>query len=409
MRPFLTLDNCRNGLLVLTAFLIPFDQNWAKSVMTLAFLLWLPLLADGERRRFLIHNRVVQLATLLLLVMAASLGWSEELDDGINFVNRFAIYIYIPLLIVASSTNRQTISLIIRAFILAMFVNELISYSMLFGLVSRAGHGAFPVMFMHHVPYSVLVAFTILLLGYEIHRSDSRWRTVFYTLFFLTMTGNLVISGGRTGQAVMFFTLFAVILLYSRLTLRSLAIAILLPTLLFSGAYFGYGPFRERINDTVTDIHRAFNQHNFNSSFGNRLASYGLASDILHENSLLIGVGIGDIDSEKNRIIKRDYRGKMVLARWSGHLHSYYIDILVGTGLLGLMALFALLIAIYRLPIVDRELAYIKIITLFTVIIANLPDRMLHQQNTMLFFAFFIGIVLAQSRLEQLRRERVEK
>lgn len=390
-----------NALIVLTAFVFPIHQNWAKTIMTLVFLLWLFTLGDREKLRFLLHNRVVQSATLLLVILALSLLWSEDLKSGINYVNRFAIYIYIPLLIVASSVKRETIPYIIKAFIFSMFLNELISYGMLFEIIPTQQKTDFPVAFMHHVPYSVLVAFTILLLGYEIKKSNDIKRQLFYAAFFITMTGNLVISGGRTGQLTLLLTLFFVILIYSRLSLRTLVLASLVPALIFVAAYFGYDQFNQRVHHAISDTQKALQQQNFNTSFGNRLASYVIAREILAEQSLLVGVGIGDRDIEKNRIIQRDYSGQMNVAEAHGHFHSYFIDTLVGSGLLGLGALIALLLAIYNTRVVDSEIAYIKLVTLFTIIIADLPDRVLHQQNTMLFFAFFIGLVLAQYRIER--------
>lgn len=387
-----------NALVVLTAFVFPISQNWAKTIMTLVFLLWLFTLGDGEKLRFFRHNRVVQASTLFLFVLALSLLWSEDLESGINYVSRFATYIYIPLLIVASSVRRETIPLIIKAFIFSMFINELISYGMLFGFIQN--NSSYPVAFMHHIPYSVLVAFTILLIGYEFKNSNNIKHRLFYAFFFITMTGNLVISGGRTGQVTLFLTLFFVILAYARFSLRSLFLATLLPTLIFASAYFGYTQFEQRVQHAISDTQRALQHHDFNSSFGTRLASYVIAKDILSEDALLFGVGIGDLDIEKKRIVSRNYEGKMQGAHNHWHFHNYFIDTLVGTGLLGFIVLLALLLAIYRTKIDNRELAYIKLITLFVVIIADLPDRLLHQQNTMLFFAIFIGMVLAQHRME---------
>lgn len=402
---FFSLTAWINALIVITAFVFPIDQNWAKTIMTVAFLLWLFTLGDGEKIRFLRRNRVVQAATLFLFILGLSLLWSDDLKSGINYVNRFAIYIYIPLLIVASSIRRETIPLIIKAFIFSMFLNELISYGMLFELIPNQQGVGYPVAFMHHVPYSVLVAFTIMLLGYEIKSSNNLKRTLFYSAFFVTMTGNLVISGGRTGQVTLLLTLFFVILVYSRLSLRTLVLASVLPALIFAAAYFGYEQFNQRVHHAISDTQKALQQENFNTSFGNRLASYVIAKEILAERSLLAGVGIGDRDSEKNRIIQRDYQGQMKVAEAHGHFHSYFIDTLVGSGLLGLGALIALLIAIYQARVIDNEIAYIKLVTLFTIIIADLPDRVLHQQNTMLFFAFFIGLVLAQCRIESASRQ----
>ncbi|MCW8917888.1 MAG: O-antigen ligase family protein [Gammaproteobacteria bacterium] len=387
-----------NALVVLTAFVFPISQNWAKTIMTVVFLLWLFTLGDGEKIRFLRKNRVVQTATLFLFILGLSLLWSDDLKSGINYVNRFAIYIYIPLLIVASSIRRETIPLIIKAFIISMLVNELISYSMLFGLIENKA--AYPVAFMHHIPYSVLVAFTIMLLGYEIKHSTDIKRTLLYSGFFITMAGNLVISGGRTGQVTLFLTLFFITLLYARLSLRTLVLASILPTLIFITAYFGYEDFNYRVHQAISDTEKALQEQNYNTSFGNRLASYVIAKDILAERSLLFGVGIGDNHAEKNRIIARDYPGQMQIAHDHGHFHNYFIDTVVGTGLIGLGALLAMLVAIYRIRVRDSELTYIKLVVLFIVIIADLPARFLHQQNTMLFFALFIGMVLAQYRIE---------
>ncbi len=109
------------------------------------------------------------------------------------------------------------INKVISAFILGMLVSEFVSYSMMLGLMPwklelegilfyQSYAIGDPSPFLHHIHYGVALAFTvILLIRKTFFEENSILLKVFMSIFIMTATMNIFITGGRTGYITFLF------------------------------------------------------------------------------------------------------------------------------------------------------------------------------------------------------------
>jgi hypothetical protein len=286
----------------------------------------------------------------------------------------------------------------VTAFIFGMVLNELISYGILFGLWLHPTDG-YPVYFMHHVYYSVLLSFVEMLLIYRVLHQKKIIVKILTLIFIMTMFGNLVISGGRTGQITLFITFIATFLIYKKVTWKSIASVFLLPIVAIFVTYMIYTPFQERMNLFVDDTKTAFYNNNYDTSFGNRIFAYVITAkrlEVENVTTILFGGGIDNSIKQKNELIQHYFPTTKNMQMDTMQFHSSYVDMVWWTGLVGLSFLIMFFISIFRIKIVDDEMRYIKVAFFFTLVLANLPDMTIENQYIMIMTAIFVGLFLAQ-------------
>lgn len=392
--------------LMLTAFSVPFGKYGVniKKVVVYLFIVWVLSFGFKHVVSAIKSNSFLKVYTLLIIFYFISLLWSSHPYEGWRYIRNILMFTYIPLLMYVTSVSKRNIDWIVSAFIASMFVNEIISYMIYFDVYqtaySKIHH--YPVGFINHIPYSVLVAFTAILILYQAKYLKNKYLKVIYIIFFITMTTNLVISGGRTGYVVYFVTLFIMLFSYYKVNWKNFLQVLIFPVIIFLIAYTLNGDVRKRVESSVAETNKVTGSQNYNTSFGARLASYPLAYQILKDNSFIVGVGVGDLVYEKDNAIKKHHLEKsMHIVLHHKHLHNFYADTIVTLGVIGL---FILLLAIYKLwnmNIVNRESRFMQQLIVLVLITSNIADRMLHTRETMLFFAVFIGVVIARSKLEE--------
>jgi len=344
--------------------------------------------------------------TLFIAMLGISYFYSEfEPAYALTYFDRFMVYLLAPMIIIYTSLRKDYIEYVLNAFILAMFINEVISYGILFGWWLDLEDG-YPIYFMHHVFYSILLSFTIMLLVYKfVHTTHNALKIIAF-IFLMTMIGNLIISGGRSGQVVLVISFIMTMLIFYKTTIRTIGMSILSPILIFILAYNTYPQFQKRADMVVTDTYKAVKNKDYNTSFGTRLAGYVLTAKMIEEATvmeLLFGYGVGDLNTVKKEVIKKHFENTMTDQYKSLHFHCSYLDTFGRLGFVGLMFLIMYLTAIYRLKIKDDQMKYIKIALFFILLISYFPDTSLDAQYIMLMTAIFLGILLVREKHERLR------
>lgn len=389
--------------LMAVAFSIPFGNPYIKKALYLSFAFWILLFGFKNILTLLKSNRFIQVFSALIVFYFISLLWSEHQYEGWRYIRQILIYCYIPILIFTTSLNKKNIHLIITSFIVAMFINEIISYLIYFDLYQTAYSKIYryPVGFINHIPYSVLVAFTAILILYQSKYIDNKYIKVLYILFFITMTTNLVISGGRTGYAAYFATLVVMMFTYYKLTMKNFLQILIFPIVVFLIAYQLNSDVQKRIEASFTDVNHIQQSENYNTSFGNRLASFPITYYIFQKNNFLIGAGVGDLVTEKNNAIRHNSLEKtMSTALHHDHLHNFYADTMINLGIIGLLLLLALFYTLWKIKINNPEFRFIQQLIIVVIFISCWADRMLHTKETMIFFAIFASIVLVRNTIE---------
>jgi O-antigen ligase len=336
---------------------------------------------------------------LYIVMHLLSLLWSEHPINGAQTISRMIRYIFLPMIIYASVAKQSSVKYVISAFILGMFINEIISYLIYFDLYETAfSKKAFwPVGFINHIPYSVLVAFTAILILFQAKHMDSGYLRAIYVAFFMTMTANLVISSGRTGYAAYFGSLIILLFSYYTLSIKNFLQLLIFPITVFALAYSLDTQVQNRVKASVAAVEKINTNKNYDTSAGARIAFYSVAQDIIDqpENSMIFGAGTGGVTTLLNESIERTG----ILNQPFDHLHNSNLTAYVQTGLVGLFLLLLFYYFFWRIPVRSEQAVFIKQLLLLIVVISTFGDVILSIKETMLFFGIFAGLVILDVRL----------
>jgi len=386
-----------NYLIITYAFFIPISRAGIGITSALIILVWLLKFDIKNDIKQFLQNKFTLIFLLLILYTFISLLWSSNIDEGINYAKRY--WYYFPLFIIALHFRKEYFKPAISAFLLSMFVSEMMSYGMYFELISWTNSSSpYATPFMNHLQYSAYVVFTSLfLLNQILYEKDMKMK-LFYSIFFLSVSINLFVNGGRIGYVAFFSTIFIVFILHMQNKIKALIISILIIVFSVSVAYNASAIFKKRVDFTLKELNYIA-EEKFHTSFGQRLAMFYMGGQILKENPL-IGVGAGDeMDVLKEKIKTEEYK-KFHYLDDRRHFHNVFLHITVQLGLLGLILILALFYYFYKIPIKDTYYSNIKYIFITVYLITCLTGNMFHQQFTMALLTLFGGLILNQSLLE---------
>ena len=395
----LNFDGILFALIVLYAFALPFLKATVSVFGLLILLVW--LLQGGFRKKIARIRESKALTALLLFAayMASTFLWSSDTPHALRELGFLAFWLLIP--VIATSVKTEQIRPIISAFLTGMLISELIAYGMIFGLWTMGGHGPeYPSPFMHHVPYSIFLALTAVILLYRLFSPEySRRSKALMLLFFLSVSGNLFFSIGRTGQLALLVGIVMTFVLHYRLTWRSLLSAALLIALLFSTAYTVSGNFQQRVSAVGTEFDR-FRQKDLATSWGQRVCYWMMTYELLKRDPL-VGAGIGDLNGEERlRTIEQikayGYRipeEKLL----EGHLHNQFLMVAFSGGVIGLALFMLFLYRLVRLPIASAEFRHLSWIFLLIFAVGAVSESIAYRQYPMGLFVLFGALFVAAS------------
>ena len=404
-----TRERIRQVILFLTiclAFSVPFGDIYAEKILIIMSIFWIFFITLEDIKK-LFTNKIIIILFAFIFSHFLTLFWSEHINDGLHEISRMWRYLFVPLIIYTSIIKKGEIKYIIGAFIFTMFINEIISYLIYFDLYQTefSRTRSYPVGFINHIQYSVLVAFCAILILYQSKNLKNIYLKFIYIIFFITMTTNLVISSGRTGYVVYFGSLLILLFTYYKFTLKNFLQILLFPTLVFYIGYKYNSEVQAKFNTSIESLKKMQNSKNYNSSIGARIAFYPITYDMLKqkENSFIYGVGMGDLIYELEDSINRTKLINNILP----HLHSSYLTAYVNAGILGLLLLVFLFYSLFKLKIEDKELKFIQYLFLLNFSIGIIPDILLTQKVTMVYFSLFVGVILAQYNIENTKRVKI--
>ena len=391
--------------LLLFAFGMPLSRA-TNSLFMILFIILLLIQGDYKKHYETLKSSPLAKSILLFSVFTTlSLLWTDNLSQGLNakqlYLQWFAMFA------IALNVKTKQIYSIISAFMLGMFVSEILSYGMFFDVWIINGKGGdYPTPFMHHIHYSVFLSFTaLILLNRILSKRYVRKEKTLFILFFLTIAVNLFINDGRTGQIALLLGIFATVFIHYKLTFKSFLGAALFIILLFSSAYTFSNKFQTRVHAAKSDIQKIL-KGQLNSSWGTRVAMHYVAFDIVQENPI-IGVGVGDyVDASKSALENNDHGFKDGTVSFisRSNFHNQYLNTVVQGGLIGLGIMFSILYYLIKLPILDPELKELSILFTIVFLIAFTSDAPWLVQYTNMLFILFVGLFLGAS-LNQLTKQ----
>lgn len=393
----ISLETHINYIFVLYAFLLPISRSGLSILSALLFILW--LFSNDFRKKidFVKSNRVIFYLLAFISFNILSLIWSENISSGIYYIRKYWYFLVIP--VIASTMQKKYLEYVLSAFLIGMLVSEILSYGVFFELWSfKNATVDFPNPFMNHIQYSMFLAFTSLLLLNKIFYEENAKIKVFYSLFFLTTTINLLINAGRTGQAAFAISIFLVGFLNIKNRVFAFFGILFLILSLFYASYQLSPNFKKRADIGLSDIEELINNKDYCTSIGLRFGAWSIGSEIFLNNPIL-GIGVtNDMDSLKESVFV-NHPDMSCVAEMPSY-HNFYMQVAVHLGIIGLFLYLMIFYNILKLNIRDKY--YFRMMIVFTSVysISSLVENMFHEQFSASLLALFTGIFIAQSRIE---------
>jgi len=393
----LSIDGYINYLFVIYAFLLPISRAGISILTALLFILWL-FSNDFEKKiDFIKTNRVILYFFAFVGFSLISLFWSDNALSGLAYIRKY--WYFLVILVVATTIQKRFIEYGISAFLAGMLISEAISYSIFFELIEfKNVTPDDPTPFMNHLQYSMFLAFTaLLLLNRFFHEEASRWK-IFYFLYFLIVTSNLFLNGGRTGQLAFVVSIFIVgFLNIKNKVLAFLSILALVSSILYI-AYHTSPIFKDRLNTSFTELQKITQESNYCSSFGSRVGLWIVGSEIFFKNPI-VGVGVNKEIVEMKKHVKESHPDKICITYLLDY-HNIYIQSAVHLGIIGLFLYLMIFYSILKLKIIQGYYRNLVITFVSVYSISSFFETMFHEQFSMAFLALFAGIFIALNRIE---------
>lgn len=391
------LNSYVNYIFLLYAFLVPLSRGAITALTALLFILWLFTDNFKEKINFLKSNKVVIYLLAFIAFSLLSLLWTDNISSGLYYIRKY--WYFLPIFVIATSVEKKFIYYGVSAFLLGMLVSEIISYGIFFELwTTRHSSKYDPTPFMSHVQYSMFLAFTsLIILNRLFYETDLKWKALYF-IYFLTATSNLFLNGGRTGQLAFVLSIFVVGFLNIKNKVIAFSSMLLIVTAILFTAYNVSPVFKHRLNASVSEIDKITSGHKYCGSFGKRVALWIVGGEVFIDNPLL-GTGATCEMNELNEYVDKNH-AEMKCVKNMPSYHSNYIQPLAQLGIVGFFLYMMVIYQILTLKIKDKQ--YRNMLIIFVVIysIASIFETMFHSQFAEAFFALFVGIFIAQSRIE---------
>lgn len=391
-----------NYTLILLAFLMPVSIAMTNAAVALLILFWM-IEGEWKTKYTLLKSSVpFKLYAAFIVLIGLSLFWSESIYGGFNngrsdnnliFYMKVYVFYFMIIPIILTSMRKEFTRYILSAFLAAILLSELMSWAIFMEWIQyRSVPAHDPSPFMHHTLYSIFLAVTIFVLVTQFFQVKTLLYKTLIALFTLSALVNLFLNGGRLGQLAFFIALFVYIGLRYRVTLKSIGYSVVLIMAVFTLAYNLSPVFQKRMDLSLQSLEK-ISEGNYKSSWGVRANILIVAKDLVLENPLL-GIGMGNAKVELLEKAKEyPQTGFFPQLR---HLHNGYMQILVETGLIGLVLFFFFIYKLLRIHIERDE--YILLVTIITIyLVGFVGEPLFFSRMTYILFNFFIAIFLYKS------------
>jgi len=384
---------------LLFAFILPLSRAGISLFVILLPIVWL---VEGDFKRKLLQIKSSKLLLCIiayLLFSSISTFWSSDITQTLH-VLRLNSY-WLLLFVIATSIKKENVTNIISAFLAGMFISEIIAYGVFFELWTfKHATVTNPSPFMFWIDYSVFMAFTsILLLNRIISKNYNLKQKLLFSLFFLSVTGNLFLAIGRTGQVAFIFTIFIMMILHFKFSIKSFIFSVILLSTIFTSAYNLSDSFQMRSASAIQDI-KQIKEMNLNGSWGIRVAYWITTFDIA-KNHPIIGVGIGDYKSATADILKKNnytYLTEKTKLFMSDHdPHNQYLLVLLQMGIIGLSLFLYMIYQMLKLSIKEKEIKELSILFVSLFFVSCFAEALFFKQFTISLFILFSGIFIVST------------
>ncbi|WP_066159505.1 O-antigen ligase family protein [Aliarcobacter skirrowii] len=397
----LNLEQISYYSLLLFALTLPLSRA-AVSFFVFWFLILVIVKRDYKNSfNILKENKIFSYLALFIAYVVLTSFWSNFEEDTFSLLNKYFYWIIVPSIVII--TKKEWLYKILNAFLIGMFISEMISYGIFFEILTGFNGGPTnPSPFMLTIHYSVFLAFTALVLLYRfLFENESLKVKVILFLFFLITTTNLMISTGRTGQLAFFVTLFIVFIIKYRVSLKSIILSVVFAVTISLVAYNSLDLFKKRVDAAISDVQNVVLEKDFESSWGIRAGFWVVTYDAFKEAPIL-GHGLGEYNFVAQSMIEKykyPYFSEFVTKFISeAHFHNQYLMFLAEGGFVALLLFLMFCYKFYTLKIDDIELKNISIIGITVFLVAFIGEPLLYLKFPQILFLFIISFAIVASK-----------
>ena len=386
-----------NYIAVLFAFVAPISRAGIVLFSMLLILLW--ILEGGFKEKYIKmkNNNVIVFIIAFVAFYFISLLWSSDIAYGIKYAKKF--WYFLPIFVIFTSVKKEYIKYMISAFLLSIFISEIISYGIFFEWWQFKNKlPSDPTPFMNRIQYSMFLAFAALLLLNRSFTQEIKIYKLGYFIYFLSVVVNLFMNGGRTGQLAFIISIFIVVFLNVKNKIIATLLIIGLSTPILVGAYSISPNFQKRVDLAFFQFNNMIETKEYCSSVGLRIGMLEIGSEVIIDNPI-IGVGASDAMTTMHSYIDESHPNK-ICAKNMPNYHNDFLQIMVQLGLIGGFIYILMFYNIVKIKIKEKEYTNLPIIFVSVYIISSMFENMIHQQFSMILFSLFVGIFLALNRIE---------
>ena len=387
--------------IILFTFFVSFDSNINQLILKIMFPLWL-LSLNFKKIVYFFRNE-----QLFFIIIIFSLWILITCLITLNFeysFERYLKYFLEPVVIISTSIKKENINYIISAFLLGMFINEIVSYGIYFEIIRSQifgfdivgnKHNPVPIL-PSHMEYTLFLSLSIILSIFSFFNVNKKIIKIILSIFILTMVTNLFLTTGRTGQFTLLGALIILSIIYFRHNYKYILLSFITIFIIFIMAFFFSNNTNERIKKAYSDIVNVINNKDYNTSLGVRLSSYILIPKIIENEkfNILYGTGYSNLNEVIHQIHIKEFGDDSIFKIQEGHLHNSYITIFAGTGIIGFILFMLIWYKIFKIEIKDMYINYVRYSFLFILFLGGFTENMFRQKEVMMLGAIFISIII---------------
>jgi len=391
-----------NYMLIAYAFSVPISKAATNFFEILLLLTWVyegnwKVKWDQYKRNYVSLFLIIFLAYSILSIL-----WSDDTAFAISYVLKYRHFLII--LIFYSYLEQKYVEKTVSAFLLAMLLSEIMSYGIFFELWHYKNVlPNDPAPFMDHISYSAFLSITgAILFAKLLYVKKNIYHSLGYALFFITLTINMFVNAGRTGQIMYLISLFIIASYHFKNKFKAFfTVTALVASILFLA--YNFSPnFHNRASEVYSDVNNAIVHKDFRGSLTTRISLWMVGIDKIINIKPILGEGISSDNGMKDVFTYVDQNPYLDRQHFSvqGDHHNMFITITIIYGFIGLLLILSLFYSIFQLKFKSIFFKSLNISFIIGFTLWSMTGNNFHGMNPMTYFTLFTGLLIAVSKLE---------
>jgi O-antigen ligase len=339
-------------------------------------------------------NRFKTKLTLFLFffVNLLSLFYTDDLKYGLNRLGGVLPFLYFPITfsIISNSEFKMDKKFLTKWIFLFNLSNFtfLVTFTSYFFLNRlpcnynnvRTVLDTMPLIGIHPIYLSVLSVLGIMLCCYVFY--NDKIKNSFFLFVYLIL---LILSGAKS-TFIAFIIIVFLLIFMSRLGKTSKYLILTSTVLFVTFLFFKNSDFKKRFMEVILPV--SYSKVDINNSTSIRNAIWKCSLIEIEKSNIFIGNGIGDVPSK----LQECYICKYPELDKFYNTHNQYFSVLLGMGVLGLLALLSFIFYFIRFAFLNKNkyLLVLMIFYLYMFVFENILERK-YGILPFLFLTFFIS------------------